>query len=212
MSTTKISLRPRCGMGLSLKPTKEIIVDFETTGLDIEKFLVIDAGVIGVDEDLEPTFFLDTLVEHGRPEEALAQIAANPTLTEMHTENGLVDDLERLSVGDAKGMSFGEIEEFILDRVPTDGTLIFGGSGVAVFDRPIVERYMPELGRCLSYAIDDVVSERRSYRRAVKRELVSVNKDKIHRGFEDARIHLTEIKAFRDFYIRATALIEGDDA
>lgn len=212
MSTTKISLKPRFGEGLSHKPTVEIIADFETTGLDIETFLVIDLGLIGVDEDLEPTFFLDTLVEHGSALDALNQIAASDFLTEMHTENGLVDDLERRAVGDARGMTFDEIEDFVMKRVPAEGNLVLGGSGVAGFDRPIIRRYMPSLDSRLTFTTDDVGNERRAYRRAVKRDLIQANHGKPHRGFEDARIHLTEIKAFRDFYRRAAALIETDDA
>lgn len=223
MSDVKISLKPTYGSGLSTKPTDEIIIDFETTGLSLNDitdprgkiitpaFKVIDIGVIGVDRDLNETFFLDTLVEHGTPEEALAQIAASEFLTEMHGENGLIDDLERRAVGDARGMTFEQIEEHILSQIPAVATITLGGSGVANFDRPIVNKYMPRLGERLNYYPDDIGIERRRFRRSTGHDLVAINKDKTHRGFADARIHLEEIRAFHRFYMRAEALISAAD-
>lgn len=223
MSEVKISLKPVYGSGLSTKPTDEIILDFETTGLNLEDILdpkgsvitpgfkVIDIGVIGVDRELNETFYLDTLVEHGSAQEALDQIAASDYLTEMHGENGLIDDLERRVSGDARGMTFDQIEQHILSQLSADAKVTLGGSGVANFDRPIVNKYMPALARRLNYYPDDIGIERRSFRRSTGRDLVTVNKDKTHRGFADARIHLEEIRAFHRFYQRADALITAQD-
>lgn len=221
--SVKISTRPRFGMGICTEETAEFIIDFETTGVMLDggidddgiyrpPFLVIDVGIIGVDKDLNETFFIDTLVEHGSPQEALDQIAAIPVLVEMHTENGLVDDLERRVSGDAKGMTFDEIEDVLLGLIPDGGRVTLGGSGVASFDRPIIRKYMPELSSRLNFYPDDIGIERRSYRRATGTMLVTHPDDFAHRGFEDARTHLGEMRTFRDYHKRATRLIREEDA
>lgn len=210
--SVKISDRPRTGEGLSIQPTTEIIVDFETTGIDLDTLLVIEAGVIGVDDDLGDTFFIDTMVEHGTPQEALAQIAADPFLVNMHTENGIVDDLERMISGDCVGMTLATLEQSILDRLPETGKVALGGSGVSHFEREIIRLHMPTLHERLYPFPDDVGIERRSYRRANKRNLVSVIESKTHRGLGDAQVHLAEIRAFHTYHKRAAALILADDA
>lgn len=210
--SVKISTRPRIESGLSTDETTEIIVDFETTGLNLSTMLIVEAGVIGVDSRLGDTFIIDTMVEHGTPQEALAQINADPFLANMHTENGIIDDLERMASGDCVGLSLAALEHEIVSRLPERGGVVLGGSGVSHFEREIIRLHMPELFALLYPFPDDVGIERRSYRRANGVNLVSVIDLKTHRGFDDARIHLAEIRAFRDYHKRAAELISADDA
>lgn len=210
--SVKISDRPRIGEGLSIEPTVEIIVDFETTGLDPRSVLIVEAGIIGVDKNLGDTFFIDTMIEHGTPQEALAQIAADPFLVTMHTENGIVDDLERMASGDCTGMTLAALERSILDRLPETGKVSLGGSGVSHYEREVIRVHMPELHARLYPFPDDVGIERRSYRRANGENLTSVIESKTHRGLDDARVHLAEMRSFLAYHRRAAKLIAEDDA
>ncbi len=204
-------------------PTTEVIIDFETTNLNLDPIYspkgvivrpalaVLDVGVIGVDAELNTTFTIDTLVEHVSPARALALIRSDETVERMHSRNGLVRDIEMMLTGEAHGMPLDCLDDEIVSHLSKDVSVVLGGSGVANFDRKIIERYLPGLASRLHFYPDDIGIHRRGYRRAVGVDLAPTTRNDEHRGFADAAAHLAEIRAFRDFYRRAKRLIERED-
>ena len=202
----KISTKPRVERGLSTLETNELVIDFETTGIDHETLRIVEVGLIGVDRHYGDTFYIESMIEHGDIQENIDTIMSIPALVEMHTENGIVDDLERMLSGDCVGMTPAVLEQTILDFLPDGTQIILGGSG-ANFEYEILRRHLPNLFARMSPFIDDAGPQRRGYRNAVGHNLTDFTKDKTHRGFGDARAHLAELRAFRDYHKRVEKLL-----
>ena len=189
-------------------PTHLLWLDLESTGLDTAVDEIIEIGVIITDLHYDSVIEYRTVV---LPTEAgKARLRDNPFVTEMHRLNGLTAELDALA-----GASYTTIEaaeERVLALIDVIGlsaaTFHIAGSGVATFDRPLLNRLMPRLAAKLHYAPIDVGILRRSYKLATGVDLVEVNEDKTHRAIDDVRCHLTEGRAFRELF-RSTARTDG---
>ena len=190
-------------------PTHLLWIDLESTGLDTAVDEIIEIGAMITDLDYELLVEFRTVVLPTA--RGTARLRANPFVTEMHRINGLTAELEALA--GAADMSIEAAESRILALIEVVGlseaTFYIAGSGVASFDRPMVNRLMPRLAAKLHYAPIDVGILRRCYKLATGVDLVEVNNDKTHRAIEDVRCHLTEGRAFRDLFRSVAVLTDA---
>lgn len=181
--------------------THLLVLDFETTGLDVVDGpdTVVEVGAILVE--------VDTLTEVARytrvmPTDAagLARIRNNPYVKPMHEANGLLEQLDaRVADTDQTAAEYAQTETDLLDICAEFGIaprqVALAGSGNATFDVPIIRKHMPNLARHATYYPMDIGIMRRF---AVMHglEIPSFNDAKTHRSIDDAECHLAEIAWF----------------
>lgn len=142
-------------------------IDCEMTGLDLKTDALIEVAVVVTDEQL-------TIVDPGidvviKPDaQAIEQM--DPFVRQMHTDSGLLDDLD-------SGISMDEAQKVVLDYVkkyvprPRHGLLAGNSIGT---DKAFLERDMPDLIEHLHYRVVDVSS------------IKELAKRWYHRTFEEA--------------------------
>ena len=178
-----------------------IYIDLEATGLDHDTLRIVEVAAVGVTKEYDELFTVNEVVKL-EPGTVWA-----PAAYKMAEANGLIKDLATAtrSIRDVELMILSGLDEFDATEV------ILGGSGVSHFDHRAIENHMPELHSRLRYFTDDIGQDRRSYARAVGKDLVDANDRKTHRAYDDVQCHLAEARAFRAFYQRAARLIAEDD-
>lgn len=174
-------------------------IDCESTGLNTD-----------VDEIIEIACILthaDSLDEVGRfhallrpSPEGLMRLVSNPVVLRMHTRNGLLLELAELpSSEDADDVLDAEIEVWLRRYVDDrEDTVHLAGSGVAAFDRPLIQRLLPAIDSYLHYAPIDVGVLKRTWKMWVGHEITGDNEAKNHRAMDDVAGHLNEARAFRE--------------
>lgn len=182
-------------------PTHLLWIDLESTGLDTSVDEIIEVGVILTDLDHAVIREFHTIVIPS--DSGWHRLAGNPFVANMHQVNGLADEL--ITRSSEPGLGIEDAQQHVLDLIETaglsDALFYIAGSGVASFDRPMVNRLMPQVAAKLHYAPIDVGILRRTYKMATGSDLVSVNQDKTHRAIDDVRCHLAESIAFRQMFI-----------
>ena len=144
-------------MSMSKSDKHTIWLDLECTGSNPpEVQSIIEVGVILTDGDLNELDCISLLVvpqpDHLRN--------MDEVVTRMHTKNGLLDDLK---VG---AIPLVQAENALLNWLPDQkGHIPIGGSGVAHYDRRLLDCWMPRFSRRLSYSHYDVGTVRRLIRR-----------------------------------------------
>jgi oligoribonuclease (3'-5' exoribonuclease) len=104
----------------------------------------------------------------------------------MHVKNGLLNDLDY-------GFTRDEVDRDIAAWLPSGTDHIpFGGSGVLHFDRKFIDKYLPRLGKRITYWAYDVGPIRRTASR-VGYPWLSQDA-KTHRALDDARFHAEEFR------------------
>lgn len=116
---------------------------------------------------------------------------------EMHTKNGLLDDVR------ATDKTIGEIEDDILAMLARHGKrheFTLAGSGVGHYDRRMIRAQAPRVERWLRYPNFDIGDIRRLMKFAGRNDLVRAGitqnapgeGNKAHRGLDDIRDHIAE--------------------
>lgn len=178
-----------------------LITDLETTGLDPDLDGVIEIAAVGTDRNLDVLFEYTTVIEPTPTQRS--RLDTNPYLVDMHTENGLIADLD---AGKSTSLRLAEAELLDLigvhrgDESPTK--IVLSGSGVSHFDQRRIEKFMPALTKRLAHCTVDVGVMRRAYHTFVGEDLTTINEAKTHRALDDVRCHLEELAAFRDLFRR----------
>lgn len=147
-----------------LDPIKRLLwLDIETTGLDHDTLEVLEVAWFVTEIDLEPLTPLESrvLAHPG------LQIA-DPFVLDMHTNNGLLADVAEAkdtydSVSAAILATMGSVEEL----EPNPVTWILAGTGVATFDKRIIENRFPFVHASLAYYTFDVGVIRRFLREVI---------------------------------------------
>lgn len=173
-------------------------VDLESTGL---------STLDGRDEIIEiacilTTQHLNVIGEFTSPvkpsKEAFIRLANNPYVWEMHTKNGLLNELD-----DARDIKSVEAQIFLwLATLGAADRLTLAGSGVGPFDLPTLRLQMPALAGGLNYWVIDVGVLRRAHALWVGTEVSAANDSKTHRALDDVRCHLEDGKAFAELWLR----------
>lgn len=124
-------------------------IDCEMTGLDPKVDELVEVAVVITDSELnvvDPG--MDVVIKPSQA--ALAHM--DDFVTNMHTESGLIDELEA-------GLSLGEAEQQVLDYikrfVPEPRVASLAGNSVGQ-DKLFLLEYMPEVARHLHYRVIDV--------------------------------------------------------
>lgn len=120
---------------------------------------------------------------------------------EMHTKNGLLDDVE------AHGVEMAEVDQElaeVLDKYTTNGRLPAGGSGIAHFDMRFIREQLPQAAKRLRYWQIDIGAVRRYLRDLVGLEVGKPSETKTHRALDDIALHVDEARHYK-------RLIRGED-
>lgn len=174
-----------------MSKTNMLFVDLETTGLKpVSVNRILEIGILPVNADLE---LLDegwkTLVHpSGYNFDELGD-----TVRQMHTENGLLDDLKNLEpigLQEATRRAINYCEQFgERQQMPVCGSSVR-------FDREYLERYMPGLDKWFHYRIIDVSTVKELWKRWFGEEAPKPEK-KAHRVLDDCRASIEELRWYR---------------
>jgi len=179
-------------------------IDLETTSADEHDGSILEVGIIITDPHLRELTRVSTLVAP-KPEH-LAAMA--PIVEQMHTDSGLLADLENAAPHERiHPIHVDSMTRNLLDTYAVRGQIILAGSGVGHFDSRWIRRHLPRSAQPLTYWALDVG--------VVRRFLATIDPDlvleqypdggKPHRALADAELHLAEWRAYRDA-MRETAL------
>jgi oligoribonuclease (3'-5' exoribonuclease) len=179
--------------------TDELLLwlDLESTGLETSAGdEIIEIGCILTHADLRVLGEFEAVVKPS--DSAMARLAANQFVVDMHTANGLLNDIN-------DGLSLTRVELDLLIwlyrlGVRTDQKLTLAGSGVSHFDLPTIREHMPRLAKILNYYVIDIGTIRRAHDMWVGTPVSVANDAKTHRAIDDVRCHLEEANAFADLW------------
>jgi oligoribonuclease len=189
-------------------------LDLESTGLDTSNGdEIIEIGCILTTADLRVLGEFEAVVKPSA--DARVRLSNNQFLVDMHTKNGLLDEIN-------DGLPIDQIELDLLHWLdslgaevcwltpwyPVGQKLTLAGSGVGHFDLPTVRVHMPTLANHLNYYVIDVGTIRRAHDMWIGTPVSAANDAKTHRAIDDVRCHLEEAKAFAKMWCETQ--IEGD--
>jgi oligoribonuclease (3'-5' exoribonuclease) len=185
-----------------MKPTTWTLwTDLESTGASTDLDEIIEVAMILTKaDDLVEVDRFHTLV---RPTiDGLVRLVSNPFVLGMHTRNGLLQEVIALPELGEPGL--GWLDSAILswlESIPemnlADDTIHLAGSGVAAFDRPLINRLLPELADTLHYAPIDVGVMKRCWTMWTGSDITGDNAAKNHRAMDDVAGHLREAREFQ---------------
>lgn len=161
------------------------------TGLNVENDSLVEVAVVVTNSELEildPGF---TVVIKPRSESLAAM---NDFVTAMHTESGLIQELEA-------GLDIKVAEQQIIDYikkfVPQEREAPLAGNSIGT-DRMFINRYMPQLDSYLHYRNIDVSSIKELSKRWYPRVYFQLpKKDGGHRALADIRESIQELRYYR---------------
>jgi len=170
-------------------------IDLETTGLDLVFDDVLEAAMVVTTPDLRVLDQPFTTVVTPAIVEWHDRIRANPIVNEMHTTNGLIEAIYK-----GQGIPLWQVQmQFcrILSKYAEPGEVRLAGSGVGVFDLPIIRETMPLLAGWFDYAVMDVGVLRRFIREVLGRPDLLLDDPKAHRALPDLQFYLKEMEAYQ---------------
>lgn len=166
-------------------------IDCEMTGLSLETDALVEVAALVTDYELNILGEgIDVIIKP--PAAALEQM--NDLVTRMHTESGLLTELE-------SGITVREAEEQVLEYVrqfaPEPGKAALAGNSVGT-DRAFLARDMAELEAWLHYRIIDVSSIKELTRRWYPRAYFAApQKAGNHRALADIAESIDELRYYR---------------
>lgn len=165
-------------------------LDMEMTGLDPATCVPIEVAIILTTESLEE---LDTYhaVIH-QDEAALASM--NDFVRNMHTKNGL---LERVGASTTSLVEADAACAALVKKIAPEGEALLAGNSIHQ-DRRFIERYLPELEKCLHYRMVDVSTLKELARRWYGPDAVFKKPDSDHTALADTRQSIEELRFYRE--------------
>lgn len=176
---------------MSITSDNIVWIDCEMTGLDVDKDALVEIAVVVTDSSLRPVDEgLDLII--APPAGALEQMG--PVVRAMHTESGLLDELEH-------GLTLEETSQRVMDylrrHIPQADRAPMAGNSIGT-DRAFLERYLPEVVSHLHYRIIDVSSIKELARRWYPRTyFASPTKKGGHRALADILESIDELRYYR---------------
>ena len=134
---------------MSEKDNRIVWIDLEMTGLDIHRHTIVEMAVLITDAELNILGDGIDLTIHATD----AQLAEmDEVVTQMHTSNGLVDDIRTstLSLAEAEQQAIDYIDQYCAGITPP-----LAGNSIAT-DRSFIRELMPTLDERLHYRMIDV--------------------------------------------------------
>lgn len=162
------------------------------TGLNPETDCLVEVAVVITNSELE---ILDAGLDIVIKPRAESWSQMNDFVREMHTQSGLVQDVE-------DGVDLAEAETLILDYikkfVPNEKEAPLAGNSIGT-DRMFLNRYMPNLDKYLHYRNIDVSSIKELTRRWYPRVYFQLpKKDGGHRALADILESIQELRYYRE--------------
>lgn len=170
---------------------KIVWIDCEMTGLDVGRDELIEVAAIVTDFDLTPADDgVDVII---RPSDQ-ARTNMNEFVTAMHTESGLIDELDSgVSVDEATA----QVMAYITKHVPEPKKAPLGGNSVGT-DKMFLAAQMPQVVDYLHYRIIDVSSVKELAKRWYPRAYFkSPEKKGGHRALGDILDSIFELNYYR---------------
>lgn len=148
------------------------------------------------------------------------RIYSNNNVRAMHEASGLLSKVTDISTTspyrwinpDHKHTQLEILDNWIADTIDAakprgkadigpDTTVHLAGSGVAEFDRPFINRDLPNTASRLHYRSIDVGIIRRAHQMWSNTDLPSdINDAKTHRAYDDIACHIAEAHAFKNLW------------
>lgn len=181
-------------MDIAAKDNRIVWVDLEMTGLDPARHVIVEVAALVTDAELNIIDEGVDLVVHATDAE-LAEM--DDFVTEMHSGNGLLDDIK------ASTVSLAEAEDAVLRLVekhcdPAHPAPLAGNS--IATDRTFIRAQMPRLDAALHYRMIDVSTVKELTRRWYPRAYYNQpEKGMAHRALADIVESIREL----DYYRRA---------
>lgn len=166
-------------------------IDCEMTGLDLAIDELVEVAVVVTDFDLEPVHPGFSIVI--KPDQS-ALDNMGEVVTAMHTESGLLQELENgVSLADAEF----QIVEYLLRHVPAGQLAPIAGNTIGT-DRAFLAKYMPRVDGHLHYRSVDVSSIKELARRWFPRIYFNAPvKSGGHRALADILESIRELDYYR---------------
>lgn len=173
-------------------------VDVETTGLDYEKDMLMEVGMVATNYDLVVFGEFHTLMPYDYRMEKLMKEQFNGFVWEMHTKNGLIKEMQE-EEGNL-GYQGGRMQKWMKQY---ENSLIAGHT--CNFDRYWIDRYFPEVGRLFHYRQFDIGT----MKQAIKQwsSFKFPEHEDAHRSIPDCLAEIDEAKAIR--HLLATGVIQS---
>lgn len=172
-------------------------VDLEMTGLDVDRHVIVEIGILVTDSNLQAIGEGFDVVVH-QPPEAMAEM--DDFVRRMHTRSGLLPAIEAstLSLEDAGVQALA----YIRTLVPTAGVAPMCGNSIGT-DRRFLAAQLRELDEYLHYRSIDVSSFKELCRRWYP-EVYAKRPDKgeTHRALEDITESIAELQYYREHILR----------
>ena len=162
------------------------------TGLDPARHTIVEIATLVTDDNLELVAEGPDLVVHPTPEQLAAM---EDVVREMHTRSGLLDAMERSTLGlDEAGRA---TLEFIKSHVPSAGTVPLCGNSIGT-DRRFLAAQLPAIENWLHYRSIDVSTVKELCRRWYPGALAGApEKKSTHRALDDVRDSVAELAYYR---------------
>lgn len=154
---------------------KFLWLDLETTGLNPLRDKILEIATIQTDNTLLP--YINTKHVINVPD---AKELCNDYITDMHTQNGLFDDIK------GAYRTLEQVEDCIIDSLDPDITYILAGSSIH-FDRSFIKIDMPQLEKHLHYRMLDVSSIYMLFNSANIKIKHDHNEPSLHRAASDIK-------------------------
>lgn len=174
--------------------------DLETTG-SADDDRIIEVGFTLTDRQLVPQASLRFVAKPRNYRRLRARM--DPVVVEMHTANGLLDDVERL--GESIAFADERIAALLKEYNGSNHTP-FAGSGVGHFDRKFIKAEMPQTNKRLTYWPLDIGVLRRWFVLwgIEAPESAMAAQAKTHRAPDDIFEHIKEARAYREHLTMVT--------
>lgn len=176
-------------------------VDLEATGSKDDD-PIIEVGALVTDQ-VAPWDEIESYSSVCKPEDPEWDQGIKDVVVEMHTVNGLFDDVR------ASSCTLGEIEDDLIEILARNGKrheFTLAGSGVGHYDRRLIRTQMPRLEKWLRYPNFDIGDVRRLMSFAGRGDLIRAGVsqgqpgevNKAHRGLADIRDHVAEARKYAE--------------
>jgi oligoribonuclease len=167
-------------------------IDCEMTGLNPDVDSLVEIAVVITDSELNP---IDDGIDLVIKPLAGSLEQMNDFVRTMHTESGLIDELENgLDLEQAQSLVLEYIQRFI----PTAKEAPLAGNTIGT-DRLFIAKYLPEVDAHLHYRSIDVSSIKELSRRWYPRVYFQMpKKDGGHRALADILDSIRELRYYRE--------------
>lgn len=187
-----------------------LFVDMETTGLEVADDLPLEVGLALVTKDMKIETSISVLINpktfdiNTRDQ---LESYCDDLVKEMHTKNGLFDDLYNVSATEPV-LLLSDAQQYLLDWLERNGIpqggLPMAGGNVANFDRPFIREFLLPVEKWFHYRNVDISSVKELCRQYNPRVLEHApKKNQNHRVLDDIGDSIAEL----DYYLQEFLLV-----